>query len=250
MVADAWKKRDDMVKSSGCYHLFCALWPTAPMHTQLRAKASKELGALVGRQCDKWTRFSQAIGLPVEYSTGPENKATEFTMMAQEQLNRHITGSSTSIQLAKDHFHKASQKIEVYPNNILTPSHLPSLPKATFLGGEQLPTRKRKKEKRVGIFNTDMYWGTIAAEVPELYAVYRLARTTCASEGGCERVFSSEALVHNQVRNSLSATTTELVLKIRWNWEPIRQLAWAAGILKDDSFGEEECQSHDIRFDS
>ena len=56
-------------------------------------------------------------------------------------------------------------------------------------------------------------------------------------------------MVHNVLRNSLSVSTTELVLMIRWNWEPVRHLAWAAGILKDESYGHEECHSEDILSD-
>ena len=63
-----WKKRHDMMCSSGVFHLFAALWPDAEgLDRQLVATATQELTALVRKQWHAWQRHPQACLLPIEY---------------------------------------------------------------------------------------------------------------------------------------------------------------------------------------
>ena len=89
----------------------------------------------------------------------------------------------------------------------------------------------------------------LAPELPALYVIFRVARSTCASEAGCERVFSAEALAHSKLRSSMEVENVERMLKIRWNWDKVRRLAALAGTLKDKVLYEEECASDDVLSD-
>ena len=112
-----------------------------------------------------------------------------------------------------------------------------------------MPCRKRKADERVKVFNLGRYWGVLAAELPGLYVIYRLASSTCASEAGCERVLFGEALAHSQLRNSMEVENVERILKIRWNWDKVRRLAALAGVLREKAFNDEECMSDDVQSD-
>ena len=99
--------------------------------------------------------------------------------------------------------------------------------------------RKKKSEHLDGIFNVDRYWNMVALEVPELFAIYRVLRASCATEASCERMFSSEAAIHDDLRNSLSVKTMESVMKIRWNVEPVKALAVRTSNVRDSVFIDE-----------
>ena len=43
----------------------------------------------------------------------------------------------------------------------------------------------------------------------------------CASEAATERVFSSEAIVHSDLRNRMDPDTARAIMKVRWNFEKL-----------------------------
>jgi hypothetical protein len=60
-------------------------------------------------------------------------------------------------------------------------------------------------------------------ELPHLAVIYNIFRVMAASEAQCERYFSSEAILHTQLRNRLDPNLVAQILWIRFNQSIILQ---------------------------
>ena len=52
-------------------------------------------------------------------------------------------------------------------------------------------------------FKLREYWMSVWSEVPALFMVFLTLNSVCATEAGCERIFSKEGFIHNDNRNRL-----------------------------------------------
>ena len=52
---------------------------------------------------------------------------------------------------------------------------------------------------------------------------------TCAAEAAAERTFSSEAIIHDKIRNSMDPELTSKILKVRW----IKQISIRTGLTTE-----------------
>ena len=89
-------------------------------------------------------------------------------------------------------------------------------------GGDKFPSRKKKTDK-MHVFDIATHWNVVALEMPKLFVLYKGCHAF-ATEAATERAFSSQAIVHYEVRNLPSPTIANCLLKIRWNWEKVKQL--------------------------
>ena len=151
-----------------------------------------------------------SIGLPQEYvDSGPNS----FIIASKSQLTKHLTAGTHTILLAQQHF-------DTYSHTVAE----------NLRGGQRLPKRKKKSEKQFSVFNLDTYWNIVGLEVAELYV---LMAKTCAAEAATERTFSSEAIIHDMIRNSMDPELTSKILKVRWNFEKIKQISIRTGLTTE-----------------
>ena len=80
----------------------------------------------------------------------------------------------------------------------------------------------------------DTYWNIVGLEVAELYVLYRVMAKTCAAEAATERTFSSDAIIHDKIRNSMDPELTSKILKVRWNFEKIKQISIRTGLTTEE----------------
>ena len=66
-------------------------------------------------------------------------------------------------------------------------------------------------------------------ELPEVFVIYSVGCHTCATEAPTERAFSSEGTAHDDLRNSLAPSVVNSILKIRSNFEKVKQLEIRSG---------------------
>ena len=67
--------------------------------------------------------------------------------------------------------------------------------------------------------------------------MYNVSEHACATEAAVERLFSTEAITHDKIKNRLRAATVEGVLKVRWNLEPVGKLAHRLQLGGRQDFG-------------
>lgn len=75
------------------------------------------------------------------------------------------------------------------------------------------------KEARYPVDNMEALWGLLikhhAEDIPELIKLALIALVLPLHTAGCERVFSQQNIIVNKLRNRLSPTHSEKLLKIR-----------------------------------
>ena len=190
-----------------------------------RGKIVDELKFLVEKQWDEWQRFPRAIALPREYVGDNAKSKEEFILRVTAQLNVHIAGSSPTLTLAQDAFKKSATKV-----------------RGLMYLGEPLPSRKKKTE-RSNVFNIADYWNVVALELPELFVIYSVGCHACATEAATERAFSSEGIAHDALRNLLAPSVVNSILKIRWNFEKVKQLQIRPGRASAEAIDYEDVVS-------
>ncbi len=63
------------------------------------------------------------------------------------------------------------------------------------------------------------YWDAVGFELPVLRFVAISVLGKCvATEASCERMFSTEGLVHNSVRNQLNPSVVDAMVRVRNNF--------------------------------
>ena len=80
-----------------------------------------------------------------------------------------------------------------------------------------LPSGKRK---RIGLTSDTVskYWDIVGPDVPCIFFIFQLLSKCAATEAAAERLFSSEAVIHTDLRNQLAPGLTEALVKIRRNY--------------------------------
>ena len=76
-----------------------------------------------------------------------------------------------------------------------------------------------------------MYWNVVTFELPTIAFVARVPLKCSATESDMERLFSSESVVHDCLRNSLDPEVIEAIVRVRNNY-PYR---YPPLVLDDDS---------------
>jgi hypothetical protein len=213
-----WDKRHALMCSSKVYHLFAALWPDPngtnnafPLKRELIQEAYEELDGLVAKQWHIWQRFPKLFLLPDSYvvvSGGPTpSSQNDFILRARGSLTQHLTGATLAIRRAREAFQVSAVQVETL-----------------LRGGGALPDRKRRSDKLVPVFNPRMYWSSLGWEHPELYVIYNVGEHCSATEAAVERLFSTEAICHDRIRNRMRAATVEAIMSVRWNLGPVAML--------------------------
>jgi hypothetical protein len=207
-----------MMKTSGIYHLCLALWPDPMLFVGEQQAAGNELVHFIIKVWHKIQEFASAVGLPVEF-VGPEReKKDDFIAACVADLGAHLSASSAIIHVARTRFQTSSQATV-----------------QAMQDGELLPKpRGRKKGKPMHIFDTESYFDSVALAIPALSVLVTILRKgTNATEAAVERMFSSEAIIHDKLRNSTRVGKTENVMRVRWNFEPLKEIFVALGLPTD-----------------
>jgi hypothetical protein len=103
-----------------------------------------------------------------------------------------------------------------------------------------LPTRKGP---HVDLLSE--YWKVAGLVLPALKTLYNVLKVCSASEAECERYFSSEAIVHSNLRNALEPGLVNDILFVQYNQKAIKEQEM---IKEKFSFNDSD-QCEEIDFD-
>lgn len=67
------------------------------------------------------------------------------------------------------------------------------------------------------------YWKVAGLTLPALKTIYNVLKVCSSSEAECERYFSSEAIVHSDLRNALEPELVNDILFIQYNQKSVKE---------------------------
>ena len=187
--------RRELVTGNGVYNLCLCLWPMTDNPFVDHAAAMEELANYVSK-C--WTNWQTHQGVFAEMMpqafrvnnvndpTEMEEKQSAFLEEASIQLTMHLTSSTASISNAK----RAHTATSAAVFQCLTT-------------GFERPAVQRGSIRQ-DRFKLRHYWMLVHSDLPVLHMVFNTLAAVCATEAGCERIFSKNGFVHNELRNRLS----------------------------------------------
>lgn len=147
---------------------------------------------LVNKQWDQWMDSSKFVGIPREFQN--QEAKPNFILEVSRELTKHLVGSSDLIAQAKKRFADSSLTLE-----------------NEYMEGKRFP--RPGAETHLKLFNLDLYWDTVALELPSLYFLFRILSKCPCTEAAAERFFSSEAVIHSKVRNRLDPDTVRSLMR-------------------------------------
>jgi hypothetical protein len=206
-IALCISKRRETVLSSGVYNISLCMWPLTDNQLVDTVRGMDELENLVDKCWDMWQAKKEVFGsaIPIQYRVRNVNDHVEMQMKrdafkndACSQLTSHMIASSQRIVRAKSAFTQTSRAIFRQLCAVGVPK---------VLRGTLQPDR----------FKLIDYWKTIQAEVPALFVVFLALNAICATEAGCERIFSKEGFIHHELRNRMHHNLVVAIMRIAMN---------------------------------
>jgi len=171
------------------------MWPVTDNQVIDQVQANVELDAYICRCWKKWQEKQHVFGaaMPLEYrvqntedETEMSDKREAFLQAAGIQLTAHLLADPGSrIANAKTAFTRTSSAIF---ESLTAELDVPKVQRGTILADR---------------FKLREYWLSVWSEVPALFMVFLTLNSVCATEAGCERIFSKEGFIHNDNRNRL-----------------------------------------------
>jgi hypothetical protein len=213
-------KIEEKFKRCGVLHLCFLLWPHLSQETreEHHAIANMELERFVNKRWDLWQTNAEQFNFPFRFreNEGGPSKKAEFLVNARQELTRHLLPDGT-VREAQEQFRKDSVSMEEFLNLA------GNAPKATL----KTTLTYSEEGEIIKAFNTAAYYDSVAADLPILrfLAIGDLGKCA-ASEASTERVFSSEASVHDRTANLQQNDKT--TARIRLGWEKKAELRRAA----------------------
>jgi hypothetical protein len=194
-IAAAVGSRRELVAGNGVYNLCLCLWPVSDNPFVDHSAAMQELADYVSRCWTKWQTkqgvfaemLRQAFRVNnVNDPTEMEEKQSAFLEAASIQLTMHLTSSTASIVNAKRAFTATSATVF-----------------QSLAAGFERPAVQRGSIRQ-DRFKLRHYWMLVHSDLPVLHMVFNTLAAVCSTEAGCERIFSKNGFVHNELRNRLS----------------------------------------------
>jgi len=193
-IDQAVNNRRELVASSKIYSLAIAMWPVTDNQVIDQVLANAELDTYICKCWKRWQEKQHVFGpaMPQEFlvqnmqdDTEMSEKRDAFQQAAGIQLTAHLLAEGDRISNAKATFTRTS--------NATFDSLTAGLDIAKVQRGAILQDRFKLRE----------YWMSVWSEVPALFLVFLTLNSICATEAGCERIFSKEGFIHNDTRNRL-----------------------------------------------
>jgi hypothetical protein len=194
-IQEAVDSRRELVASSKIYSLAIAMWPVTDNQVIDQVQANAELDAYICKCWKKWQEKQHVFGaaMPLEYrvqniqdETEMSDKREAFLQAAGIQMTAHLLADPGSrIANAKTAFTRTSSAIF---DSLTAELDVPKVQRGTILADR---------------FKLREYWMSVWSEVPALFMVFLTLNSVCATEAGCERIFSKEGFIHNDNRNRL-----------------------------------------------
>ncbi len=194
-LEEAVSSRRELVASSKIYSLAIAMWPVTDNQVIDQLQANEELDDYICKCWKKWQERQHVFGsaMPLEYrvqnlqdETEMSEKRDAFLQAAGIQMTAHLLADpGTRIANAKAAFTRTSNAIL---QSLTTGLDVPKVQRGTILQDR---------------FKLREYWMSVWSEVPALFMVFLTLNSVCATEAGCERIFSKEGFIHNDNRNRL-----------------------------------------------
>ncbi len=128
-------------------------------------------------------------------------KQEAFKNAAGQQLTMHLVGATQRIVNAKAAFTRTAT---VVFDSLTTGLEMPKVLKGTIASDR---------------FKLKDYWLSVHSDVPALYLVFLALHSICATEAGCERIFSKDGFIHNELRNRLSHDLVVALMRNAMNAE-------------------------------
>ena len=113
-------------------------------------------------------------------------KEEAFKVAAGMQLTSHRLGSTQRIASAKAAFTRTATAVF---DSLTAGLEMPKVLKGTILSDR---------------FKLKDYWLSVHCDTPALFLVFLTLHSICATEAGCERIFSKDGFIHNDLRNRMS----------------------------------------------
>jgi hypothetical protein len=183
-----------VVTSSRVYHLSIALWPVTDNQVLDESQAVQELDDYITKCWKKWQQKQEVFGsqLPLEFRV--QNVADEqemsdkmeaFKNAAGMQLTTHLLGGTQRFANAKATFTRTSTAIF---QSLTAGLEMPKVQRGAIISDR---------------FKLKDYWLSVHCDCPALYLVFLTLNSISATEAGCERIFSKNGFIHNDLRNRL-----------------------------------------------
>jgi len=183
-----------------------------------------ELDAYVSKCWNKWQEQREVCfgeTMPMEFRVNNvhdqremEDKKDAFITAASLQLTTHLLGSSRRIRSAKERFTSNSNAVF---QSLTTGLELPIVRRGCILQDR---------------FKLRDYWMLVHCDLPALHMVFLCLAAVCATEAGCERIFSKTGFIHGELRNrlnhalvvamtrnSMNSEDFDGILNGRWIWD-------------------------------
>ena len=203
-------RRREVVASSKVYHLSIAMWPVTDNQVLDEQAANDELDSYISKCWRKWQHKQNVFGsqMPLEFRVQNlhdeeemREKQEAFKNAAGMQLTMHLVGGTQRIVNAKAAFTRTATAVF---DSLTTGLEMPKVLKGTIVSDR---------------FKLKDYWLSIHSDVPALYLVFLTLHSICATEAGCERIFSKDGFIHNDLRNRLSHDLVVALMRNAMNAE-------------------------------
>ena len=223
-IQEVVQSRRALVAGNTVYNLCLCMWPITDNQVIDQAEAMNELDAYVSKCWNKWQEQREVCfgeTMPIEFRVNNvhdqremEDKKDAFITAASLQLTTHLLGSSRRIRSAKERFTSNSNAVF---QSLTTGLELPIVRRGCILQDR---------------FKLRDYWMLVHCELPALHMVFLCLAAVCATEAGCERIFSKTGFIHCELRNrlnhalvvamtrnSMNSEDFDGILNGRWIWD-------------------------------
>ncbi len=203
-------RRRELIASSKVYHLCIALWPVTDNQVLDEGAANDELDLYITKCWRKWQQKQDVLGsqMPLEFRVRNVNDEQEmsekeeaFKVAAGMQLTSHLLGSTQRIASAKAAFTRTATAVF---DSLTAGLEMPKVLKGTILSDR---------------FKLKDYWLSVHCDAPALFLVFLTLHSICATEAGCERIFSKDGFIHNDLRNRMSHDLVVALMRNAMNAE-------------------------------
>jgi hypothetical protein len=218
-------QRRDKLSENGVYNLALCMWPLTDNQLASHEQGMDELDVLVDNCWHIWQEKQDVFGsaIPIAFRVRNMNdnvemdeKRNAFKTAVGEQLTSHMLAQTDRIRNAKDRFTQASNAIF-----------------ADLSRGAGCPKVERGPVVR-DRFKLSDYWLAVQCELPALYPVFLVLNSVCATEAGCERIFSKEGFIHSALRNRMNHRLIVAILRNAINGEAFDGVLNGQMVLDDE----------------
>lgn len=218
-------QRRKKLTENGVYNLALCMWPLTDNQLASHRLGMEELDALVDNCWHIWQEKQDVFGsaMPLAFrvrnindNVEMDEKRDAFKIAANEQLTSHMLAQSDRIRNAKARFTQTSNAIF-----------------ADLSRGAGCPKPERGPVVR-DRFKLPDYWLAVQCDLPALYPVFLVLNSVCATEAGCERIFSKEGFIHSTLRNRMNHRLVVAMLRNAMNGEAFDGALNGQMVLDDD----------------